>query len=144
MMLPEYITPPTRKNDFFEFTRAKKLEDGAGPSGFQLIDPGLVSTECTTLKMGDGPVRIATPRRVAPSINHASKRINRECSRQVKLWRIAHDPYIRHLAQAARPQHKIRRRRRIIDLARYCTMFTATRRSLVLLRKAGVGSLLRQ
>jgi len=92
MLIPEFNTPPTQKNNFFDFTRTKKVEDGEELSAFRPIDPGLVSTEidsstlcATTLKMGDGPVRMATrceqslrDRRVAPSINHASKRINRE------------------------------------------------------------------
>ena len=96
MQLPDYLTPGIKKEEYFLFNRSKKQEDAPQPSEFQTINPGLVSSECTTLKMGAGPEH-------CPSIHRPSKRIKRDHSRRNKLWLIAHTRYIRHLAKSARP-----------------------------------------
>ena len=96
MQLPEYLTPEMRKPDYFTFNRSKGQDQMLQPSEFQTGVHCLVSTDCTTLKMGAGPGQL-------PSINLPSKRIKRDHSRRNKLWLISHARHIRHLARAARP-----------------------------------------
>ena len=96
MQIQDYLTPSTRKMEFFKFNNGKQQENAQQPSEFQGINPNFVSIECTTLKLGDCPEK-------CPSIKASSKNISKGCSRRRKLWLIDHAPYIRLLRRNARP-----------------------------------------
>ena len=101
------------------------------PSEFKTMNSALVTTECTTLKMGACPEH-------SSSIKWSNKRMRRDHGSKYKLWMMAHAKYIRHLVEEARPQHKIRCRRRTIEMARCYTHSTQSQRIIKMMKQARI------